>query len=364
MKSFFTFLILSFSIHCFSQENDSLTVFLEKEMKEQKIPGLQAVVIKDNKIIYSNALGLANVSFENPVNNKTIFSINSIGKIFTSTAIMQLREEGKLRLLDSISMHLPELPENWNKITIKDLLSHTSGLPNIEDPITEELIGSKGIDIAWEMVQKMPIQSKPKEEFEYNATNYFLLYKIIEKCSNKSFQEFIQEKQFTIARMSRIIYGNSFDVDTNKSPTYSYYYQNKVTGDYFVKEKLRELSEEYPKELTTDSGAFTSAEDMAKWIIALLEGKLLKDREDIEIMWKPVKLNNGNYKGLGGILNAYALGWPVVKRDDHIAVSPLGGGRASVFIYPKDNLSVILFTNLMGSYPHDIADRMAKLYFN
>jgi len=344
-------------------ENQKVIEYIESEMKEQGIPAVQISVIKDKKVVLSKTLGIANVPFSVKADENTIFSINSIGKIFTSTAIMQLAEQGKLKLADKISNHLDSLPKDWNDVSIKQLLSHTSGLPDIEDPITEKLIGNKGMKVAWEMVKKLPIKIKPGEKFGYNATNYILLYKLIEKCSGIPYQDFVKKYQFDIAGMKRVFFQNSFDVIVNKSPTYSYYYQNKETGEYDKREELYELYEEYPKELTTDSGVFTSTKEISKWIIALLNGKFFKDNNSIETMWQPVKLNNGTYDGFGDALNAYALGWPVVQRENHPAVAPLGGGRACLFIYPNDSLSIIVNTNLMGSFPHEIVDNISKIYF-
>lgn len=355
------YLIIS-TIYANAQTNELVEEYLSKIMVEKKIPGLQLVVIKDDEIKYATEMGNANVSFSVPVDENTIFSINSIGKIFTATALMQLVEQKKLNLSDKISSHLNNLPESWHSVTIKQLLSHTSGLPYIEDQISEKLISDVGIEDAWKKVQQLPLQAKPGEKFGYNATNYVALYKLIEKSSGLSFLEFIQKHQFDAAGIQRITYGNSFDVEENKSPTYSYYYQNKITYEFYQKDTLRELYEEFPKELWAGAGVFTSARDMAKWILALFNGKLLKDNTSIEMMWQPVELNSGQYGGFGGILNKYGLGFPVVERVNHPAVAPLGGGRASLFIYPKDNLTIILFTNLMGSFPHEIVDDISKFY--
>lgn len=355
------YLIISFN-YANAQANEQVEEYISKKMVEKKIPGLQLVVINDNKIEYTTEMGNANVSFSIPVNENTIFSINSIGKIFTATAIMQLVEQKKLNLTDKISIHLTNLPESWNSVTIKQLLSHTSGLPYIEDQITEKLISDVGIEDAWKIVQQLPLQAKSGERFGYNTTNYVVLYKLIEKSSGLSFLEFIQKNQFDAAGMQRVIYGNSFDVIENKSPTYSYYYQNKMTYEFYQKDTLRELYEEFPKELWAGAGVFTTARDMAKWMLALLNGKLLKDHKSIEEMWQPVALNSGQYGGFGGILNKYGLGFPIVERENHPAVAPLGGGRASLFIYPKDNLTIILFTNLMGSFPHEIVDEISQFY--
>ncbi|WP_241676675.1 serine hydrolase domain-containing protein [Flavobacterium pectinovorum] len=117
-----------------------------------------------------------------------------------------------------------------------------------------------------------------------------------------------------------------------------------------------------PSKMITDAGAFTTAEEMAKWIIGLQSGKLLKKNEDIGVTWEPVKLNNGTYDGFGGILNAYALGWPVIMRKNHPAVASIGGGRAAFIIYPKDNLTVILFSNLTSITPEEIIEKIAQFY--
>lgn len=343
---------------------EEISKYLQKEMKEQKIPGLQIIVIRNNEIILSETLGLADVAFSVPVNENTIFSINSISKVFASTAIMQLVEKDKIQISHPISNYINELPADWQKITVKQLLSHTSGLPDIEDQVKGGLIGGKGQDYAWDKVQKMPLQFKAGEDFSYNATNYLLIQKIIEKYSGISFEEFVQKNQFDIVGINKIKFGNSFDVIENKSSTYSYYSKHKVSNKYIKGDQLLEIYEEFPPMLRADAGAFSTAGEMAKWIIALQAGKFLKNKESINTMWEPVKLNNGKYDGFGGFLNAYAFGWPVIKRENHSAVAPIGGGRASFIIYPKDNLGIILFTNLTGSSPQKIIENISKFYLS
>jgi len=346
------------------KENLKALEYLKNEMDKQGIPATQIAVIKDNEVVLSETLGFANVPFSVKANDSTLFSINSIGKIFTSTTIMQLVEQNKIKLSDKISKYLKDVPKTWGSVTVKNLLSHTSGLPSIEDPVTEELIGNNGIKKAWELVKTLPIQFQPKDQFDYNATNYLLLYKLIEKCSGIPYQDFVKKNQFEVAGMDRTHFQNSSDVFENKSPTYSFYHQNKSTGEYEKKENLTELNDYFPIELTTDSGAYTTANEMAKWILALLNGKFLKDKESLATMWEPVILKDGTYDGIGDNLNAYALGWPVIKREAFPAVVPFGGGRACIFIFPKENLSIILNTNLMGSYPNRIVDNISKFYLN
>lgn len=340
-----------------------IMAYLKKEMNDQKIPGLQIAVIKNNKVLFSESLGIANVEFMVPVTHRTKFSINSIAKIFTAVTMMQLVEKGKLRIEDPISYYLDRLPENWGKITVKQLLSHTSGLPDIENEIGNGLISEKGQDSAWVKVQTLPLLSGPGEKFNYNATNYLLLQKIIEKVAQLPFEKLVEIYQLKPAKMDHTKYANSYDIIGNKAPTYSFYHLDKATGNHSKGNQLTEIYEDFPTSFRTDAGVFTNADDMAQWIIALQKGEFLQHKESISTMWSPVQLNNGDYNGFGGILNAYALGWPVIKRTSHFAAAALGGGRASVHIYPDDSLAIILFTNLTGVETYTIVENISKYYF-
>lgn len=162
--------------------------------------------------------------------------------------------------------------------------------------------------------------------------------------------------------MEQITYGNSFDVKENKCPTYVYYYKDETTDEYVKGVNLIETNEKFPSILRADSGAFTTANEIAKWIIALQTDKLI-NKKSISKMWKPIKLNNGEYGGFGEPLDSYALGWPVMNRENHPAIIPIGGGRASFAIYPKDNLAIILLTNLTGIMTHEMVDEISKFYY-
>ena len=338
--------------------------FLLAEMEQQKIPGLQIVVISHNKIVLAKAYGKANVEFSVPATEKTIFSINSIAKIFTATSIMRLVEDGKLDIEKPISKYVDSLPVNWRKVTIKQLLSHTSGLPDVEDDLTDGLVGNKGETAAWLQVQRLPLQFQPGEQFSYNATNYLILGKIIEKFSLLSFEEGIKNKQLNAVGMINTSYGNSYTVAKNKAPTYGYYQKDKNSGEYIKGDALLQVYEEFPKMLRADAGMFSTATDLGKWIIALQSNQLLKNTKSIQTMWTPVMLNNGEFGGFGGLLNGYALGWPVIIRKNHPAIAAIGGGRAALLLYPEDSLSIVVLTNLSGCSPELITDKVAEFYYS
>ena len=356
-------LLLTKQVSIAQTNTEKVNKLLHEEMIAEQIPGLQLVVIKDNKIVLSEALGIANVQFSVPVTKGTTFSINSIAKVFTGTAIMQLVEEGMIDIEKPVADYLDDLPESWQAVTIKQLLGHSSGLPDIEDEATGGLVGNKGEVTAWKTVQTMPMQFAPGEQFSYNATNYLLLQKIIEKYGKLPFEQYIATYQLNPVEMTKTTFGNSYEVEKDKAPTYCYYYLDRELGDYVKGDQLLEVYENFPEMMRADAGMFSTAEELAHWIIALQNGKLLKNKSSLKTMWEPVKLNNGEMDGFGDILNGYALGWPVVMRSEHPAVAPIGGGRAAFLIYPEDNLAIILLTNLSGCSPELIIDQIANIYF-
>ncbi len=143
-------ILLSFN-KGFSQK-DSIDTFIVSQMEYRKIPGLQLAVVKNNRIVKMTSYGLANIEDSIVVDNETVFSINSITKAFVGIAVMQLVEQDKLGLNAVISTYLSDLPDTWKSLTLKQLLTHTSGLPAIMNGDTGDLISDKGIKASWELV--------------------------------------------------------------------------------------------------------------------------------------------------------------------------------------------------------------------
>jgi CubicO group peptidase (beta-lactamase class C family) len=340
-----------------------VTALLKAEMQARHIPGLQLAVISHQQIILTREMGVASLEFNVPVSSSTLFSINSIAKVFTGTAIMQLEEQGKLKLDNPISSYLDDLPDAWRPVTVRQLLSHTSGLPDIEDDRTDGLVGNKGEETGWNVVKTLPLTSSPGEKFNYIATNYLLVQRIIERLSGQRFENYIRMTQWAPAGLFKTGYGNSADVVAQKSPTYTYYWLDRDKGERELTETLRQVNEIFPLSNRADAGVFSTATEMAYWLLALENGKLLR-QQSIKTMWTPVRLNNGEYDGFDPPFNAYALGWPVAIRKKHPATGPIGGGRAAILNYSEDDLSVILFTNLSGCSPQVIAEKIADIYLN
>lgn len=336
---------------------DEVDDFVRAEMARRKIPGLQLAVVRDNEIVKVASYGLANIEDEVAVKNDTLFSINSITKAFAGVAVMQLVEQGKLDISASISTYLPDLPAAWRELNIKQLMSHTSGLPAILAPSDSiRLISDEGADASWELVQTLPKEFAAGSQFKYNQTNYVLIGKIIERVSGQSFADFIYDNQLRKVGMKRTEeagFLNLNNVIPQSARRYTYYY-----GEGLANIK----SEIFPPILYPAAGMSSTASEMAKWLIALHTGKLLEEPSSIEALWTPALLDNGHTQGFNDLVNGYALGWAVVLRDEHPALAPEGGDRSAFFVYPQDQMSIVVLTNLGGAVPSQFIDDIAGVY--
>ncbi|AYL97303.1 serine hydrolase [Mucilaginibacter celer] len=338
---------------------DSIDTFVSGMMQRKSIPALQMAVVRQGKIIKLKTYGTANLENNIPATDKSIFSINSITKAFTGVAVMQLAEEGKLKVTDPLSMYLDSLPAAWQKITLQQVLTHISGLPDVLDE-NEQVMGNGSEKLALQKVGAMPMEFNTGDKFSYNQTGYVLIGKIITKLSGMHFTKFIEERQFKVAGMPLTRFGDSYDVVPNSAGAYT---MTKLVDGQFVRNKKPGISYiQFPLFFRTAAGILSTAGDMGNWVIALKTGKLLKNEASIKTMWTPAVLNNGNIGGFNSLTNGYALGWPTVTRPDHPAVGPVGGGRSAVFIYLKDDLSIVVLTNLNGGNPDRFIDEIAGYY--
>jgi CubicO group peptidase (beta-lactamase class C family) len=359
--TFFLFFLLQVPFFAAAQttEPDSIDVFVIGKMQQKHIPALQLAVIRNNKIVKLRTYGVANLENNIPATDKSIFSINSITKAFVGVAVMQLAEEGKLKTTDPLSLYLDSLPAAWQKITLQQVLTHTSGLPDIIDE--DEMVLGHGIEkLALQKVKTLPMEFNTGEKFSYNQTGYVLLGQIITKLSGMHFTKFIEERQFKVAGMNLTRFGDSFDVIPNSAGAYR---MTKFVDGQFIRSNTPGVAYiQFPLFFRTAAGILSTAGDMANWIIALKTGKLLKQKSSIDTMWKPAILNNGKIGGFNKLTNGYALGWPTVTREDHPAVGPVGGGRSALFVYLNEDLSIVVLTNLMGGNPDQFIDEIAGYY--
>lgn len=337
-------------------EAGAVEALLRREMRERRIPGLQVAVVRRGKIVLLRSLGTANVQDSVPVTDGTIFPVNSCTKAFTGVAVMQLAEQGRVDLASPVSVYLGGLPAPWRPVTVRQLLTHVSGLPNILNVLdrgTGKLLGGDSEDTAWAKVLTMPLEFPPGERFSYNQTNYVLLGKLIDKYGGGPFARFFDERQFQAAGMTNTVFGDSRDVIPHAAP--SYRYVRNIDGRSLAEDKLTFAYAEFPPLRRTASGLNSTAEDIARWIIALRGGKLLKTKAALDALWTPGRYNDGSP-------TQWASGWVTKPRPRHAAVIATGGGRAAFFVYPDDDLAVVVLTNLAGAFPEEFIDELAGFY--
>ncbi|MBX9616121.1 MAG: beta-lactamase family protein [Caulobacteraceae bacterium] len=336
---------------------------VQGEMASRQIPGLQLAIVKDGAIVFTGAWGQADLGTGEPVTERTVFGINSISKAFTGVAAMQLVEAGKLDLDAPVTRYLDGLPSAWGAITARHILTHTSGLPEIIDDNTR-LIDGLGGEAAWARVQDLPLRSVPGTAYAYNQTGYALMGRIIERVSGKPFVAFVGEGQFDVAGMAQARFGNTADTVPELAPLYTHLtlqIADMRTVGVERSETPFERQEVWPAYMHPMAGVQATATDLAAWVIALQKGQLVSDR-GVEQLWTPQQLPDGRYGGAGRTVTGYGLGWPVTGRAEHPAITPTGGNRAAIFIYPEDDLAVIVLTNLLGAAPQSFVDRIAAHY--
>jgi CubicO group peptidase (beta-lactamase class C family) len=357
LKVKFLLLFLVAGANLFSQDKTAnVETIILREMKEQHIPGLQVAIVQNGKIVLNKSYGITNIEDSVAVTNKSVFSINSCTKAFTGVAIMQLVEDGKISLSAPISNYLDDLPVSWQRITIKQLLTHVSGLPEILqlNPPTTRGLGELTETQAWEKIKTIPMDFQTGEQTRYNQTNYVILGKIIDKLSGKPFVQFFNDRQFQIVGMPTTGFGDSRSVIPNFAPAYEYV---ETTNNLHQKEGVFTHNYlEFPFFLRTAGGINSTSEEIAKWIIALQQGQLFKKKTTLDTLWKAGTYNNGNP-------TPWALGWGITKfRPKHKAIGMTGGVRSALIIYPDDDLAVVVLTNLKGSQPESFIEEIASCY--
>ncbi len=327
---------------------DTIDDLVKAEMQKRHIPGLSLAVVQKGQVVKLGSYGLANVELNVPTTPQTVFQIQSITKTFTSTAILMLMEEGKLSLEDPVSKHIEGTPEAWKDITLRHLLTHTSG---IKDFINEPT-ASLRLDVTEKQVLRdtapRPLNFTPGQRYAYSNTNYHLLAMIIRKHKGKSYGDFLAERVFGPLEMNNTrVFGHSALIPHRAS---GYHWRdNALRNGDFVAESILGYG---------GGGIVSTAADMAKWAAAFEEEKLLK-KSTIEQAWRPVKLADGKTAG-------YGLGWGVDSVDGHRCISHSGGHStgftSNLVIFPDDDLAVVVLTNCTSANPSRIARQVAGVY--
>ncbi|HTG31555.1 MAG TPA: serine hydrolase [Thermoanaerobaculia bacterium] len=337
---------LFLSLASASARADKVDDYVRAEMQAQKIPGLSIAVVQDGKVVKAQGYGLANVELNVAATPETIYQSGSIGKQFTATLAMMLIEEGKMSLEDPISKYIPEATASWKDITLRRLLTHTSGISNglyakmnmRQDYTEDELL---------QLIAAQPLDFQPGEKWNYSNPGYVTLGILIHKVTGKFYGDLLREKIFAPLGMTTARIIDEADIIPNRAAGYRLE-DGKLKNQLWVSPVLN---------TTADGAIYLTVLDMAKWDAALYTEKLLK-RSSLDLMWTPVKLNGGETK-------SYGFGWEINEYHGHRLIQHGGawqGFTAQISRYVDDKLTVIVMTNLAGARPGKIERGIAALY--
>ncbi len=321
--------------------------YISSEMKGTHIPGLSAAIINNDKVLFIKGYGKAD-STGRAVNEKTPFVIGSVSKSFTALSIMQLVEAGRINLDDPIKNYLPCLQnknDNFSKITVRQLLNHTSGIA----PYFDNTVNTK-ISIE-ELVENNLIKTKlithPGKSFRYSNANYIILGEIIQKVSRQTYEEYITEHIFKPLEMSNSYVSLENAKKGNMASGYKPYF-----GIPF-KTKTKFFKSSLPA-----GYIISSAEDMCHYLsIFINKGKY----KDISIL-SPQGIDEMMKPGVKTILPLgvdadecyYGMGLDILVKNgviDSIGHSgEIATFHADFMIRPKEKLGILILDNLGGSF--------------
>ncbi len=350
-----SFICLAFDVGHAQNRVQKIDSILSTLNQQEAFRG-NVLISEKGKIIYEKSFGYANAESSTPLTENTIFLIGSVAKTFTATAVLKLREQGKLNLDDSITKFLPEL--SYKNVTLRHLLTHTSGLLEYQSEEIIKEIAGKGMNNA-ELVRVFA-KLNPKQEFEpgtrwgYSNTNYILLALVIEKISGKSFPQFVRENIFVPAGMTRsfVSIGNVPET-LKKEIAAGYRFTNPLATAPVNVDTLDGARRAYAtkRNLYGAGNVYSTARDLLKFHKALQRGKILS-KQSLSEMYAPTKLTTGaDYAPFArtNYPSKDALGWFVADDASGKIVYHPGGdiGYVSYFLRntTKDQ-SVIVLSNI------------------
>ncbi|HEY4212765.1 MAG TPA: serine hydrolase domain-containing protein [Steroidobacteraceae bacterium] len=337
--------------------------YVRDVMAKRHIPGLALAVIRQGRLERVTAFGEASLEFHVPVAPTTLFHVASVTKSFAAVGVMKLIEGGRVKLDDGIGMYVEGLPESWRSVKVRELLSHTSGLPDIVKPGSADPIAATAQE-AIALLRDRPLDFEPGTHYRYCQTDYMLLGLLIEKLSGQSFVEFCRTQLFAPAGLKDPQFGDSHTLIRNRGPIYTPFDFDAKGAP--IAGELKVQNWKSPPMVYPNNGLNISAQDLARFVVALMNGKLIS-RASLDTLLTPVRFKDGTLsqippspeypwrgEALGGLL--------LVPDAQHPAAGGTGGPYAAYLFYPKDGLGVVVLTNTQESNPDGIVGDIGRKY--
>lgn len=315
--------------------SEKIDRIITKAMTQEGFPGMAVAVVQDNKVLFQKAYGVKSLQSKEPVNEQTIFSIGSVSKAFTAVGIMLLVQKGKIALDDPIKKYMKNMPATWGEITIRQFMTHTSGIPDVKGEKDKA-----SFETTLKEVGKQPLSFSPADKKQqYNNFNFAILGQLIATVSGMPYSDYMTTHVFKPLQMNRTgVLPNAKNVATghlNKSGTWKEMTSHFAPGDYGV----------------PSGGLQTTLTDFIKFSQALSSQSLLTTNSK-DAMWKPYSKKLSNTPG-----------WHSRTAGNEFVVHKGGGGTgigsvSDFAVVPSRNLFVIVMANKANNNisPAEIAD--------
>ncbi len=326
----------------FATRVDSL---VEAEMARQNLVGLSLAVIHRGHIVLERGYGFANLEHRVPATPATVYQSGSVGKQFTAAAIMLLVQDGRLGLDDPVTRFLPAAPAAWRAVTIRHLLTHTSGAGDYPDDFDFRRDMTEAEMVAMALAQ--PFGFPPGADWRYSNLGYVQLGAIVRAASGQFYGDFLAERIFRPLGMTTARVISEADIVANRAAGYTRE-DGVLQNQAWVAPSLN---------TTADGALYLTVRDMARWDSALYETRPFT-RQSMAAIRTPATLT-------GGATYPYGFGWRVGEAGGHAIMAHGGswqGFKSYIVRYPDDGLTVVAFANLAEARLMPIAQGVAALW--
>jgi len=356
MKIYLTPLLLLCSLFSIAQNKpDPIQKSIDSVFKNYDTktgPGVAVLVVKNQQVIFEKGYGMANLEYDAPITPTSVFDIASVSKQFTGYAISTLIQQGKISEDDDIHKYLPDVPQYAQKITIHNLIHHTSGIRDW--PMSLNVAGWRwDEDFLFEDIMRMVKHQKdldfePGSKFSYSNTGYNLLAVIVEKVTGKTFPQWVKENIFIPLKMNSSIVMDNHQKVVKHLAT-SYYGNGDGAG------KINDALIAYGS-----SSIYTSVEDLSKWVIHFQQALESKDTVFHRmIQYDTLTTKARNTYGYGLFMDDNDHGIHSISHDGGWA-----GYRTLIKNYPDEKLSIILLSNAADFDVDARALEVTKVFLN
>jgi len=351
MNNFFiSFFLLFLLFSCSPRQTLQTQVDTIFSEFRENTPGVSVLIKKDGKVIFKKGYGLANLENKTPITPKTNFRLASITKQFTAYSIMLLEQERKLSFDDNLTRFFPDFPSYGRKITIRNILHHTSGLlayeENVDDTVTAQL---KDEDVLKILMKQDSTYFEPGTKHRYSNSGYVLLALIVEKLSGKTFAEFLKERLFTPLNMTKSI---AYEKGVSEVSNRAFGYTKTDSGFVFTDQSLYSA-------VLGDGGIYSSTLDLVKWD-SEISNPVLLPKKKFESALQKFCLPNGDTVN-------YGFGWRLDPYRNFERPYHTGGTSGFSNIYmkiPALDLTIIVLINIRNYDAKGYAEKIADIFID